>query len=291
MHYAFLSRGIISLTGEDTLSFLQGLVSNDVMPLQEGRMVYTALLSPQGKFLFDFFLVPQEGGVWLDCYRERLPELLARLNMYKLRSKVTLKEVADGRVAAWWDGAQPPAHPGVLLHRDSRLAALGWRLTGSASAVESYVQQLGARRVSEEAYERLRLECGVPDGAHDMIPDKSLLMEFGFEDLRGVDFKKGCYVGQEVTARSKHRAALRKFIYQVSAEKELPPAGSPVFFQGAPAGEMRSSEGNIGLALLRIAEAEKSQSVGIALECAGVGLKAVLPQWVTQAPKALAVEE
>jgi len=278
MRYATLPRRIIEVSGDDAAAFLQGLVSNDVSRLQKGEAVYAALLTPQGKFLHDFFLVPQGASILIDCDKDSLPDLLARLTMYKLRSKVTIGAKENLGVAAIWGNQKPE----MEVFPDPRLAQLGWRAVGDINAIAS-----GCKPATFDDYERFRLELGVPDGARDMVRDKSLLLEFGFEDLHGVDFKKGCYVGQEVTARSKYRGQVRRFIYQVRADKVLPPAGTPVVLADVPVGELRSVAGNIGLALLKVEAVEKAQE----FHAAGVACKAALPSWVLHPPKALVVGE
>jgi len=265
MHAMLTDRAVISLSGDDAREFLQGLISNDVRKLEDGQMIYAALLSPQGKFLHDFFVLLRGGVFYLDVDASRAADLLQRLNIYKLRSKVSINLENKLRVAASWGG-------GGNGISDPRLPQLGYRIIGEVLAE-------GA-----DDYERHRLELGIPDGAKDMLFDKSLLLEFGFEDLHGVDFNKGCYVGQEVTARSKHRGQVRKFIYQVHANAALPPAGTPIFLGDAESGQMRSSRGNIGLAILRVMDVDAAQKSNKEFHSGNVMLKASLPQWVIHKP-------
>lgn len=284
MPYAHLSqRGLIAITGDDAPAYLQGLISNDVHKLSEEQALYTALLSPQGKFLHDFFLMRHGDVIFLDIDASRLPDLLARLKMYKLRSKVTLEPLPDTMgVVAVWD-----AETGIGM-ADPRVPQLGRRIVGDVAASDTLCQQAGLQRVDEDAYERLRLEWAVPEGSRDMIIDRSILLEFGFEDLHGVDFKKGCYVGQEVTARSKYRGQLKKHVYQVRALSGLlPETGTPVMLDGVAAGELRSHIGNVGLAVLRVSEVQKN----VEFRCGNAICKALLPQWVAQPPKALEKDE
>lgn len=260
MPTAFLpSRAVLAVTGAAAREFLQGLVSNDVAKLASGQAAYAALLSPQGKFLHDFLILCRPDDAFeLDCARARLPDLLARLKIYRLRSAVTFEE--RGQVAAGWGDAPMP--PGG--YADPRLPQLGWRLSGEG--LEGYGP--------EAPYHRHRLSLGVPDGERDLTADKSLLMEFGFDELHGVDFAKGCYIGQEVTARSKHRGQVRKQLAVVRGES-LPPAGAAITRAGAPAGEMRGSEGGIGLALLR----REALDDGGPFESEGVTLEVSRPAW------------
>lgn len=283
MFYSILlKRALISISGADADAFLQGLISNDIHKLKSGAAMYAALLSPQGKFLHDFFLARRGDAILIDIDRERRADLLQRLAMYKLRSKVDIAALpeSEGVIAAWGEEIAGMEFP------DPRLRELGYRLIGGTAQAEKACKGKGWREVAPDDYERMRLTLGVPDGARDMVIDRSFLMEFGFEDLHGVDFSKGCYVGQEVTARSKHRAQLRKFLYQVkSGGAELPPPGTKVTAGESEAGELRSHAGDIGLAILRIEEVEKAAGAGVPLAAGGVTIaSANFPKWIASPP-------
>lgn len=263
--YAYLpDRAVLAVYGEDAREFLQGLVSNDVRDIASHHAVFAALLSPQGRFLHDFFISFQQEQFWLETDKARLPDLAKRLSMYRLRSKVTIEPLPQMQVAALWgqdvrDG-----------YADARLSELGNRVVFEASP--AFAGMSGD-------YERHRLSLGVPEGAKDLIADRSILLEYGYDELGGVDFAKGCYVGQEVTARSKHRASLRKFIHQVEGQAPLAPAGTPVLAGAREAGVMASSSGGIGLAHLKVEEVTRAARENVALVAGGVMLTAKLPQW------------
>ncbi len=265
MPYAtLLERSLLILQGDDTLSFLQGLLSNDVLKLAEKKIVYTAMLTPQGKFLHDFFVMDDGDRVLIDVARARRDELKSRLIRYRLRTKVSIEaDDSRGIVAVW---GQVPSQPGLKVCRDPRAEALGWRALGDVSGFDGVAGDYTAHRIA----------VGVPQGDDDLVAGKSFILPFGFEDLHGVDFAKGCYVGQEVTARSKHLATLRKFIYKVHSEAPLPPAGTPVMRGEANVGELRSSSGTAGLALLSVEEVLKQ----VPLVCAGQVLQVSVPEWV-----------
>lgn len=255
-------RGVLGIFGEDARLFLQGLTTNDVRKVTPEQAVFSALLSPQGKFLYDFFIFDHPDGLLLDTDKTRLPELLKRLSMYRLRAKVELREMPELNVLAFgpeefikctWCISLNPQHPG-----------LGYRQLTQETGKEDF-----------SAYETRRLTLGIPDGSRDLIFDRSILLEYGYDELHGVDFTKGCYVGQEVTARSKHRAQIRRFIHQVEGNSPLPPPGTPVMAGDKPIGEMRTSLGTIGLAHLHVQDAAKAP----ALESGGVTLTARLPDW------------
>jgi folate-binding protein YgfZ len=295
-------RALLSLTGKDSRTFLQGLVSNNVRHVSAEKSLYTALLTPQGKFLFDFFIIqgPEENTLWLDVAEAQLPDLLKRLKMYKLRSDVTFTQEEALTVHAAWnapfsaDAAASKAgttrqEQGVTLCLDPRHTAMGTRLYGTKEAVENWLQHHPQPHASSQDYNRLRLEQGVPLGGLDVIPDKSLLLEYHFEGLNGVDFLKGCYVGQEVTARSKHRATLRKVLHQVKAESgALPAFGETVYYGDKPAGEMLSSQDDIGLALLRVEETTAAAERGELLQSASGTLSFRIPDYALPFWKAAA---
>jgi len=267
MYCILPNRAFLRISGDDAVPFLQGLVSNDVTKLAQQGILYAALLSPQGKFLHDFFLIAHDGAILIDCEKSRRDDLVKRLSLYKLRSKVIIEPVAM-TVAAIWDEEIKTSGD---IFQDPRLPPLGYRIIG-----ETIQREYPA---PFDAYEKLRLSLGVPDGSRDMIPDKTLLLECGFEALHGVDFNKGCYVGQEVTARSKFRAQLRKSLYKITGDAPLPPSGTEITAAGTPIGECRSASGTIGLAILRMEEVEKFPGD---LRTGGVAIKASLPDWMAR---------
>ena len=289
---AFLDdRGVLSLDGPEAVDFLQGLVSNDVRRVAPDRAIYAALLSPQGKYLFDFLILEHEGRLLLDVEAARLPDLLRRLNMYRLRAKVAIADESQRlRVAAAFGpgalaalglggeaGAARPFAGGVAAV-DPRLAELGARLVLPREGAEAALDGAGLARADAVAWDDWRLGLGVPDGSRDILVDKSFLLESNFEELNGVDFTKGCYVGQENTARSKYRGTVRKRIFRVEArEGELPPPGTPLTAGGREIGTMRSGRGGRGLALVRLEELE---AAGGPLEAGDARVEAVKPDWV-----------
>ena len=284
-------RSILRLTGSDTRVFLQGLISNDITALTPDHALYAALLTPQGKYLFDFLLYDTPSGILLDGERERLPALAQRLSMYRLRAKVAI-ENTDGElvVLAVFGGdalARLKLAPavgaarvenGVTIAVDPRLAALGARVVLPHAEVDAFMTAHGLAPAPPAEYDRHRLALGVPDGSRDLIVDKSLLLESGFEELNGVSFSKGCFVGQELTARTKHRALIKKRLVPVTVQGPLPAPGTPVTRGERDAGEMRSGVEGIALALLRLerlADAERAP-----LRAGEAVLAPVPPPWL-----------
>ena len=271
--YALLKdRGVIAVTGPDNRAFLQGLVSNDMEAVSPGRAGWTAFLTAQGKYLHDFFVAEAaDGTLLLDGEKARRDDLMRRLRLYRLRSKVELTVRDDLAVAAAFGdsaarafgldetaGAAARWGEGVAFV-DPRLAAAGVRVLLPGQAAAATLEGLGAQPVPVEAYHRLRIGLGLPDGSRDMIVDKSVLLEGGFEELNGVDFKKGCYLGQEVTARTKHRGLLKRRLLPVRVDGPLPEAGTLVMRDGREVGEVRSAIDGMALAFLRIDALEQTQ--------------------------------
>jgi len=248
-------RAVLRLGGLDARDWLQGLVSNDVRRLARDHAVYAALLTPQGKYLFDFFLVEgADGAILLDVAASRAAALMQRLSLYRLRRDVQIADVsAQTQVALVWraqTGQAPLAAPGALVVADPRDAALGWRLYAQDAAAA--LALAGAEAAPRDAYDALRVAVAAPESGVELIPDDSYILEAGFERLNGVDFRKGCYVGQEVTARMRHKTDLRKGLLRVRVEGAAPPPGTPVTTaDGKPAGALFTVIGGAGLAHLR----------------------------------------
>jgi len=255
------SRGVIAVGGLDRASFLQGLVSNDTAQVNSERAAYAALLTAQGKYLHDFLMVEHGEAIWLDAEAARLADLKRRLSIYRLRAKVTLDERTDLAVAAMLsdmplglpnDLGAARALDGGVVFADPRLAALGARAILPRDRIRQTLTATGAIEADFAEYDRLRLSLGIPDGSRDLVPDKSILLESGFDELHGVDWNKGCYIGQELTARTKYRGLIKKRLFPVRIDGPAAEPGAIVTLDGHEAGEMRSSRGGIGLALLRL---------------------------------------
>lgn len=235
-------RALLGLGGADARSFLQGLVTNDMRRLEAGP-VYAALLSPQGKYLFDFFigLDPADPArLLLDVAADRAEALARRLGMYRLRADVAIAPDPRGVVTG-----TGPAPAGAFA--DPRDPRLGWRLwTDDAAGVLAGLAPLDA-----EAALRRRIALGVPEAGSELVPDESYILEMGFERLHGVDFRKGCYVGQEVTARMKHKTELRKGLVRVRVTGTPPESGTEITGGGRSAGVLGAVADGRGLAWLR----------------------------------------
>lgn len=237
-------RVVLKITGKDARDLLQDLVTNNLDRLVEGELVYAALLTPQGKYLFDFFLTLDGDAMLLEVAKDRAPALAQRLMMYRLRREMEI-EATDLTVSLHWGEGDVPT--GAMA--DPRDPRLGWRLYGAPVAETS----------DRAAYDALRVAAMAPESGIELIPDDSYILEMGFERLNGVDFRKGCYVGQEVTARMKHKTELRKGLAVVEVQGDAAP-GAEITADGKAAGALHTIAGDRALAYLRFDRAKGDMS-------------------------------
>ncbi|RYI22152.1 MAG: folate-binding protein [Acetobacteraceae bacterium] len=239
-------RTIWTVTGPDAIGFLQGLVSNDVRPLETAPgIVWAALLTPQGKYLADFFVIRRaEGELLIDIATPLAADIFRRLTMYRLRANV---QIGPSDLHLTRGLADPPK--GALP--DPRHPAMGWRLYGGDQHAETAID-----------WDAIRVAHVIPESGIELVPDDSYILEAGFERLHGVDFRKGCYVGQEVTARMKHKTDLRKGLVQVRIEGSAP-VGTPILTEDAkPVGTLFTQSGGLAIAHLRLDRAEGNLMAG-----------------------------
>lgn len=260
-------RGIVRVSGEDAATFLQGVLTNDVEKLGRHEARYAALLTPQGKILFDFLVVRLPAGDFLlDCAASQAADLAKRLNFYKLRAKVVIAdESADHGVLAYW-GGEPENAPGGIVYADPRAAGLGHReILPRAKAIAIGEASLGE-------YEALRIGVGVPKGGVDFPYGDTFPQDANLDLTHGVDFEKGCYVGQEVVSRMRHRAGVRKRVVRVRLDGPAPSPGTPVLDGELPVGTLGGSAGAAALAMLRLDRVEDARAAGRGLGAGGVGV-------------------
>ncbi|MBV8568835.1 MAG: folate-binding protein YgfZ [Methylobacteriaceae bacterium] len=280
-------RGVIEVVGEDAAGFLQGIVTNDILRVAPGAAEYAALLAPQGKILFDFLLAaPLSNGTGrflLDCPSHLAPDLARRLGFYRLRAKVTIadRSAALSVVAAW--GPDADDLPGRLIgthivasFRDPRHADLGWRCIVERAALADLSPETRAA-ATIAAYEDHRIGLGVPKGGPDFAYGDAFPHEANLDRLNGIDFNKGCYVGQEVVSRVEHRGLARKRIVAVRFEGAAPEAGTEVTSGGGTLGVMGSSGGGKGLAMVRIERAEAAIAAGMTIVAGERAIEVLLP--------------
>ncbi len=287
-------RGAITIAGKDRHAFLQGLVSNDVEKVAHDRVVWAALLTPQGKYLHDFFIAAQGDRFLIDCEADRLMDLGRTLSRYKLRADVELGIGDDLAVAAvpGADGAQAlglsgepgaaTAFAGGIAWVDPRLAAMGARVLAPKADLEDALIARGLAAGARADFDDVRLDLGLADGSRDMIVEKSILLESGFDELGGVDWDKGCYMGQELTARTKYRGLIKKRLMPVRFDGLPPAPGTQVTLDGRDAGEMRSGAAGQGLALLRLEQVAKAAETGMPLMAGATALEPRRPDWMAE---------
>ena len=272
-HAAVLDdRSVIALSGVGARGFLQGLVTNDLEQRAPGQAAYAALLTPQGKILFDFFVIEEAPDRFLiDCAQVRAADLLKRLTLYRLRAKIEIVLRPELFVAAIWKDHSAVAASGTVF-TDPRLPALGARVIAPRQILDAqYVE-------TAEAYQMHRLFLGVPDSA-DLPPDTVFPLDAGFEELNGVSFKKGCFVGQEVTARMKHRSSARRRFLIAEMAAPLPPFGTPVM-AGRELGTLATGQGGVALAMVRLDRLAGAQTANVPVEAAGKTVTLRKPDWL-----------
>jgi tRNA-modifying protein YgfZ len=275
-------RGVVKVDGDDARKFLNGLVTSDIAKVAPEEAAFSALLTPQGKIIVDFILTeapPADGGgFFLDCPRALAPTLVQRLNFYKLRAKVIVEDLSETLgVLAIWDGGAATEYG--LCYRDPRLAALGLRcmlpphLAGEAAA------DLGAQLIEPSAYEAHRIALGVPRGGLDFIYGDAFPHETDMDQFGGVDFDKGCFVGQEVVSRIEHRRIARTRVVPVTFDGFAPEPGTPVSAGDKTVGTLGSAAQGRGLAMLRLDRTADALGAGERLTAGGVEMRLVKPAW------------
>lgn len=272
-------RSVVRVTGPDSVTLLQSLVTQDLGLLDTHTAAFAALLSPQGKILFDFFVVRAGDGLLLDVAREKAADLIKRLTLYRLRAKVTFEAAADLAVFAGWDGAVPAAPSAGVVFADPRLAALGYRALLPAASGDAWAASV-AQSVAVSAWHAHRVAVGVPEGGHDFAYGDAFPHETDMDQLAGVSFTKGCYVGQEVVSRMQHRGTARKRFVQVTGASPLS-AGTAIMAGAANIGSVTSVEGTRGLALVRLDRAAEAKAKGEPITAGGIAIEIVKPAWAT----------
>ena len=258
---SLVGRGIISVSGSDARVFLQGLISNDMNKVSTDYSIYAAFLSPQGKYLYDFFIMQKEGSFLIDCELHRLKDLLNQLKLFKLRSDIDLSDCSHKFqiTAIWGDLAvkkiKSKLTPGVTEHIKNDIVIIDPRTEHAGLRVISQFQTgdvENSNEVNFPHYDLHRISLGLTDGSRDLFINKTMLLEANFDKLNGVDWEKGCYLGQEVTARSKYRGLVKKRFVGVHVSNLEPQEGMIIMKDDTNVGEIRSTQGNYGIALLRV---------------------------------------
>jgi tRNA-modifying protein YgfZ len=289
MKAAFLTdRGVVKVSGEDARDFLNGLVTTDVTLLRPGLGRFGALLTPQGKIIADFLITEAPdghgGGFLIDAPRALAKGLADKLGFYKLRAKVAVENLSDSLgVLAVWDGE--PAMKPDLSFADPRNAALGWRILVPEELKQKVADLIGAELVDEAAYEVHRIAIGVPRGGLDFMYSDAFPHETNMDRLHGVDFEKGCYVGQEVVSRMQHRGTARTRSVRVTLEDFSPEPGTTILAGDKSVGTMGSTAGGHGIALVRTDRVADALDAGLTLSSGGLAIRLTDPNDVRTPPK------
>jgi folate-binding protein YgfZ len=275
-------RGVVKVAGDDARKFLNGLVTCDIGKVTPAQSAFAALLTPQGKIIVDFLLAEADpadgGGFFLDCPRALAPNLVQRLDFYKLRAKVIVEDLSETLgVLAAWDGTGTTDYG--LCAADPRLPKLGARCMLPPHLAAAAAADLGAQLCDPVAYEAHRIALGVPRGGLDFMYGDAFPHETDMDQLGGVDFDKGCFVGQEVVSRMEHRGTARNRIVPVSYEGFAPEAGTPVNAAEKTVGAFGSAAEGHGLAMLRLDRVADALAAGHPLTAGGVEIRVVKPAW------------
>ncbi len=284
-------RGVVKVVGDGARSFLHGLMTADLLNLKEGEARYCALLTPQGKIITDFLVAEAPakngGGLFLDAPRARIPALVEKLNLYKLRAKVIVEDLSEilGLLAVW-DGTAPPSPPAPgakdatgLCFIDPRLPALGLRLMLPPHLAGRAATELGAALVGADDYETHRIALGIPSGGLDFAYGDAFPHEADMDQLAGVDFTKGCYVGQEVVSRMEHRGTARTRAVPLRFDGAPPQRGASIVAGDRQLGHMGSAADGRAIALLRLDRVADALAHGEALTAGGTPVRLVKPDW------------
>ncbi len=312
------NRGILSLSGKDAKKFLQGLITNDINQLSETKAIYTAFLTPQGKFLHDFFITERLGVLFLEVEKDRLVDLQKRINLYKLKAEVIVEDVSNLYQIWAFLGEQVEDYFNLtstlgqacyedhqLFYVDPRCQYMGVRAQfyqikkpqTEENELKTYIvasvpergeiiplssillnkfSKAGFQQVEFNAYDQQRLQHGLPDGSRDMMIDRAIPLECGLEDLHAISWTKGCYMGQELTARTKHRGLVRKRYFPIEFEGLAPDFGTKIIQGTEEVGEVYSSNGAWALARLKL-EATIKEVPLMANHCL---LRIIKPKWM-----------
>ena len=275
-------RGVVKVAGDDARGFLNGLVTNDMAKVAHGKPRFAALLTPQGKIIVDFIVAEAPGndggGFFLDCPRALASALVEKLNFYKLRAKVICEDLSNVLgVMAIWDGTAESEYG--LSYPDPRLPALGSRIMLPPHLAEEAAADLGGMLAGADAYEAHRIALGVPRGGLDFIYGDTFSHEADMDQLNGVDFGKGCYIGQEVVSRVEHRASARSRVVPIVYDEFAPSSGLPVMAGDRQIGTLGSTAKGHGLALMRLDRIGDALAAGATIEAGGIAIRAVKPAW------------
>jgi hypothetical protein len=280
-------RGIVEVAGPDAAGFLHNLVTNDIASLPIGQAAYAGLLTPKGKIMFDFLVYRRgEESFLLDCAKDVAADLAKRLALYKLRAKIAVSdhggELSVG--ASWGEDAGLPVAQGLETYDDPRYGPLGKRFIAPPAFWDEHQSDAGDD--AARAYHRHRISLGVPEGGRDFAFGEAFPHDACFEALNGVDYRKGCYIGQEVVSRMHHKGTAKTGVAIVEAAADLPEGGAVIHAGDSPAGQLGSVDGTRGIAMLRMDRIEKAQGDGLPVTADGREITVTIPAWLKDKERA-----
>ena len=287
-------RGALRISGPEAREFLQGLISNDMKMVAPDQTIYAALLTPQGKFLFDFFISQQNQAFLLETRLEGIPGLLKKLKLYKLRADVTIEDISsDTQVLALLGQAvhalnlSETTKPGAasvisdgLAYIDPRLPAMGARMVIKRASAAKTIRSWGADSLDFDAYTQHRLGLGIPEGGIDIVPEKAFLLESNFDEMGGVDHQKGCYIGQETTSRTKRRGSVRRRILPIVFPGPAAEPGTTITAGEAEVGTVLSGAQDRALASIRLDRWQKAKEAGDLIKANDMTISIEVPDWL-----------
>ena len=276
---ALLDRAVLEVTGPDAGEFLQGLITNDLEKIKEKGSLFAALLTPQGKINYEFFIVPTSEGYYLEMAKGGIEELYKKFSLYKLRANVEIANLSESHMVFWLQEVCDLSCPDAVLFPDPRSKDLGQRAIVSVDQMTEFCDGLEA--CTPDDYLKTRLSFAIPEGGHDYALGNTFPHEACYDLIDGVDFSKGCYVGQEVVSRMQHRSTVRKRIVCVKSDEPLPDGGAEIRTETSLLGVLGSCHEGVGLALVRLDRAGKALNNGDKIYADGILITLSLPSWAT----------
>ena len=273
----------LSISGSDRMSFLQGLISNDVKKLKSKNILYTSLLTPQGKILFDFFIIDFEQNILIECSKKKIDQLRQRLLIFKLRSKIEISSLYEKICFIVNKDHEEQLKilskkEEIILNDDPRFDMNFLRVFSTKTTFFKIVRDLKLDKMSNQEYEELRLKNTIPDFCFDSDIGKSTLLELRFDELNGIDWNKGCFMGQELTARTKYRGKTKRKIFGVKFFGKI--KEKSIFYQKKLVGELKSYNNNFGIAIMKNEEALDSIKKQEYMFCGNVKVIPFNPKWI-----------
>ena len=280
-YYQLFESNFFLISGKDRVDFLQGLTSNDIKKVSENNIIYSSILSPQGKFFFDFFITNYEGSLLVECCKSIREEFIERLSIYKLQSDINLQHKNDLKSYLLsidrLDEIKKMNINEIKCFNDPRFEKEVLKIYCDEASFLTLKENLNLSLLTEKEYQYLRIKNTIPNFEYDSDKAKSTLLELRFDDLNGIDWEKGCYMGQELTARTKYRGTVKKKIFGLKVEGEI--IDRSVYYKDKNIGEVKSFFDDYGIAILRINEVNECITVNEKLSCNGAALTPFVPKW------------